>query len=47
MNDTLLNLLRKLRLSGLAETLEVRFHDPSCALRLWQLNLNEGYGRLN
>jgi len=29
MNDTLLNLLRKLRLSGFAETLEVRFHEAS------------------
>jgi DNA replication protein DnaC len=29
MNDTLFNLLRKLRLSGLAETLEVRFHEAS------------------
>ena len=29
MNDTLLNLLRKLRLSGLTETLEVRLHEAS------------------
>ena len=29
MNDTLSNMLRKLRLSGLAETLEVRLHEAS------------------
>ena len=29
MNETLNNLIRKLRLSGLAETLEVRLHEAS------------------
>lgn len=29
MNETLLNMIRKLRLSGLAETLEVRLHEAS------------------